>query len=324
MEKPTFRAFMAFLCLTCVVGTSAATLEVAAKIELPDGKGRIDHLAYDVERGRLFVAELGNDTVAIVDVKNGRLDRRLQGFDEPQGIAYFPELQRLYVANGGNGSIGAYDSSTFKLVTRRKPGGDADNIRVDAAGKHIYVGYGEGAIAILDASTLALVGEIPLRGHPESFQLSPDRHLYINVPDAQQVAVAARDRRRQIAAWSTEAWNANYPMALDTAARSVLTVFRRPSIIARYSMHDGSVTAHAEVCGDADDVFVDEKRDRVYVICGEGMVDVMNRETLERTDRISTSPGARTGLFSAAADTLFVAARATGGKNAAIWALKPR
>ncbi|HUQ08792.1 MAG TPA: YncE family protein [Steroidobacteraceae bacterium] len=325
MEKSTLPAFMAFLGLTCVAAAPAATLEVAAKIELPDCEGRIDHLAYDAVGERLFIAELGNNSVAIVDVKKGRLDRRLQGLEEPQGIAFFPELQRLYVANGGDGSIAAYDSKTFKLVNSRKLGGDADNIRIDAADKLVYVGHGEGAIAVLDASTLKPVGEIPLTGHPESFQLSPvDRHIYMNVPDLRQVVVGDLKHRRQIAAWPTKGWSANFPMAIDSTGNAVLTVFRKPAVIARYSMQGGAVTTHAEVCGDADDVFIDEKRNRVYVICGEGVVEVMKRETLERIDRVSTSPGARTGLFSAAADTLFVAARATGGKSAAIYALKPR
>jgi hypothetical protein len=146
----------------------------------------------------------------------------------------------------------------------------------------------------------------------------------VNVPDAGQVALGHRDSRRQIGAWPTKGWSANYPMAIDRAGKSVLTVFRRPPLVARFAMQGGAVSRHAAVCGDADDVFVDEKRDRVYVICGEGMVDVLNRETLERIDRIATSPGARTGLFSPVSDTLFVAARATDDKSAAIWALKPR
>ena len=324
MGKSTFPILMTVLGFTCAVGSPAASLEVAAKIELPDCKGRIDHLAFDAKAARLFVAELGNNSVAIVDVQRGKLDRRLRGLEEPQGLAYFPELQRLYVANGGDGSIRAYDTRTFKLVNNRKLGGDADNIRVDARSKRIYVGYGAGALAVLDASSLEPIAEIPLKGDPESFQLSPaDRHVYVNVPDERQIAVADRESNRQIAVWSTKRWSANYPMAVDAAGKSVLAAFRKPPIIARYSVSEGALTAHAEICGDADDVFVDENRSRVYVICGEGVVDVLDSETFNRIDRITTSPGARTGMFSSESDTLFVAARAAGVDSATIWVLKP-
>ncbi|HEU5137993.1 MAG TPA: hypothetical protein VFU13_22810 [Steroidobacteraceae bacterium] len=51
------------------IGTAmGGSLELQATIPLPNCKGRIDHLAFDSEHHRLFVAELGNDTVAVIDV----------------------------------------------------------------------------------------------------------------------------------------------------------------------------------------------------------------------------------------------------------------
>ena len=44
-------------------------LVLQAKILLGDVRGRIDHVAVDLNRQRLFVAELGNDTVGVVDLK---------------------------------------------------------------------------------------------------------------------------------------------------------------------------------------------------------------------------------------------------------------
>ena len=40
-------------------------------IELPRVEGRIDHLALDPTGEQLFVAALGNNTVEVVDVRNG-------------------------------------------------------------------------------------------------------------------------------------------------------------------------------------------------------------------------------------------------------------
>src|SRR5262245_59202269 len=101
-------AFWAFGFLVMGHAGGAASLQVQAKITLPDCQGRIDHLAFDAEHGRLFVAELGNDSVAVVDITRNRLEHRIAGLDEPQGIAYFAPLNRLYVAGGGDGSLRAY------------------------------------------------------------------------------------------------------------------------------------------------------------------------------------------------------------------------
>ncbi len=209
----------------------------------------------------------------------------------PQGIAYFAPLQRLYIAAGGDGTVRAYDAHNLTVVGSIKLANDADNIRIDPAARRVYVGYGDGALAVLDPVSLERVGEIPLKGHPESFQLSPvDGHVYVNVPDAREIAVVDRKAGRQVASWSATKWGANYPMAIDEGGSSVLAVFRRPARIARYSMKDGSLSMETETCGDADDVFVDAPRKRVYVICGEGVVDVLDRVTLRRIERFPTSP----------------------------------
>jgi len=90
-------------------------------------------------------------------------------------------------------------------------------------------------------------------------------------------------------------------------------------------MTSKTVLADLETCGDADDVFVDPKRHRVYVICGAGVVDVFEDKDgrYQRAGQVPTSPGARTGLFAPELDRLFVAVRAAGQEPAAIWVLRP-
>jgi DNA-binding beta-propeller fold protein YncE len=325
MRPAIFAAVLVAMGPLTAGSATGGSLELQAKIPLPNCKGRIDHLAFDADHGRLFVAELGNDTVAVIDVDKRRLEQRLAGVKEPQGIAYFAPLQRLYVAEGGDGTVRAYDATTFKQIATTKLAGDADNIRIDPVARRLYVGYGDGALAVLDPESLTRTGDIPLKAHPESFQLSPmDGRIYVNVPDAKEIAVVDQKAGRQVASWPATKWTANYPMAIDEVGQSVLSVFRKPARVARYSIRNGDVSTGVEACGDADDVFVDAKRKRVYVICGEGAVDTLDRDTLQRIEKFSTSPGARTGLYSTAADLLFVAARAEGDLEATVWILKPR
>ena len=84
---------------------STLPLVLESKIALGPVHGRIDHLTADVARQRLFVAELGNDTVGVVDLKNRAVIRTLIGFHEPQGIGYEPATDTLYIANGGDGAV---------------------------------------------------------------------------------------------------------------------------------------------------------------------------------------------------------------------------
>jgi YVTN family beta-propeller protein len=121
-----------------------APLQLEAKVPLGDVRGRIDHMAVDLKRQRLFVAELGNDSVAIVDLANRKVIGRISGLKEPQGVGYEPSTDMLYVANAGDGSVRLFEGNDYKAVGRIELGSDADNIRIDAASNRVFIGYGSG------------------------------------------------------------------------------------------------------------------------------------------------------------------------------------
>jgi hypothetical protein len=103
-----------------------------------------------------------------------------------------------------------------------------------------------------------------------------------------------------------------------------LPSFARPATLEVFSKPEGRSIARVETCGDADDVFLDARRRRIYVSCGEGFVDVFDAQTdYRRVAQIPTIAGARTSLFVPELDRLFVAARESSGELAAIWILRP-
>src|SRR5260370_24878407 len=62
---------------------SDSPLQLEGKIPLGAVRGRIDHMAFDLDRRRLFVAELGNDSVGAVDLDARKLVHRIGGPQEP-------------------------------------------------------------------------------------------------------------------------------------------------------------------------------------------------------------------------------------------------
>jgi YVTN family beta-propeller protein len=306
--------------------TDTGPLQLETKIPLGDVRGRIDHMAVDLKRQRLFVAELGNDSVGIVDLSNRKMISRIPGLKEPQGVGYEPTTDMLYVANAGDGSVRLFEGGDYKATRRIELGSDADNIRVDAAAKRVFIGYGGGGLAVIDPSTRSKVADIPLKAHPEAFQIDPNTsQIFVNVPDARGIAVVDRVSQKQIAKWSLAGRGANFPMALDHVRRQVLVIFRAPAELGVFSMTDGKPIATIETCGDADDLFIDAKRARVYVSCGVGFLDVLEAKeaSYRRIARIPTVSGARTSLFVPEMDRLLVAARASSGEPAAIWIFRP-
>jgi DNA-binding beta-propeller fold protein YncE len=306
---------------------NSAPLQLESRIPLGDVRGRIDHMAIDLARQRLFVAELGNDTVGIVDLKKREVIQTISGLKEPQGLGYVPAMDALYVANAGDGSVRVFAGADYAAAGRIDLGEDADNIRVDSAASQIVVGYGSGGLAVIDAKTLQRIADIPLPVHPEGFQLDPtSSQVFVNLPKVHAIAAADRQSGKLTASWPITIAGYNFPMALRRDVGQILTVFRNPAKLAAFSIKDGALLASADVCGDADDLFFDPKRERVYVSCGEGFLDVLDAKAdsaYRQVARIATVPGARTSLFVPELDRLLLAVRAEAEQPASIWVFRP-
>jgi DNA-binding beta-propeller fold protein YncE len=332
MGRTLRRIAWAAVLAACAVGLAAPTvgaegpsLKLEVKIPLGNVAGRIDHMAIDLASNRLFVAELGNNSVGVVDLGAGKVVHRIAGLKEPQGVAYFAETDTLYVANRGDGSVRIFRGSDYALVKRIELNSDADNIRVDRTAKHVIVGFGAGGLALIDISSNEKLAEIPLKSHPESFQLDPaTSDIFVNTPDDRAIVVLDRLTGQVRNQWQMPR-GGNFAMALDNDAGRVLTVFRDPATLTAFAKDTGKVVAEASTCNDVDDLFFDAKRKRVYVSCGEGFIDVRNADdaAYARVDRIATVRGARTSLFVPELDLLLLAVRAQAAQPAAIWVFRP-
>ena len=213
------------LVLACLASTAAwgAPLVLERTIELHDVSGRIDHMAVDLKRGRLFVAELANNTVDVIDIMSGKSIRRLTGFGEPQGIGYSVAADRVAVADARDGTVRFYEGEDFAPAGSVSLGEDADDIRTDAKGNFV-VGYGSGGIALLDPIHRSVISRLSLPAHPEGFQLAPSgRKLFVNVPDAERI-VALDTVTGAATSWRPHGLASNFPMALDASGRTVAIV----------------------------------------------------------------------------------------------------
>jgi YVTN family beta-propeller protein len=321
-------ASLALLAAQDQATTQAETpvLKLEAKIPIGNVSGRIDHMAIDLARQRLFVAELGNNTVGIIDLNSRNVIRTMSGLKEPQGVAYLPSVDKLYIANGGDGSVRQFRGPDYAAAGQVDLGDDADNIRLDIPANRIVVGYGNGGLAVIDAASSKKIADISLSVHPEGFQLAPGgSRIFVNLPRAQAIAVVDSQSGKQIATWPTKSAGGNFPMALEQHSRHALVAFRSPAKLGAFSMDDGSLVASPDICGDADDLFVDANRRRVYISCGEGFLDVLDAAhgAYPRIARIATVAGARTSLFVPEMDRLMLAVRASGREAAAIWVYQP-
>jgi hypothetical protein len=92
----------------------AQPLTTEDTVALPDTGERIDHMAIDLARKHLFVSELGNGTLDVVDLAERKVVHRITGLKEPQGVAYESMSDLLAVASGGDGTVRLYAGADFR------------------------------------------------------------------------------------------------------------------------------------------------------------------------------------------------------------------
>jgi DNA-binding beta-propeller fold protein YncE len=303
-------------------GRESPPLRLVQEIPLPGVQGRLDHFTIDQKRKRVILSALGNNTVEVVDVFAGRTIHSIAGLSEPQGVLYVAEFDKLFVANAADGTVKVFDGSTFAPLTTIELGEDPDNLRYDAAAKRVYVGYGEGAIGVIDPKTnTKLSTTYKLEAHPEGFQLeSKGTRIFVNLAEKKYVAVIDRTTGK-IAQWQLGGAAANFPLTLDEAHGRVLVGTRKPARLVVLDATSGKVVASVPTAGDMDDLFYDEARNRVYIPGGEGFVSVFDQTDPDHyapMDKVATSIGTRTGTFYAKRDKVYLASPSHGNINASL------
>ena len=257
---------MAFLALVYALqpATSEAPLTLVRTIDLPGVEGRIDHFGYDASNQRVFMAALGNNTVEVLDSKQGTRLKSLPGFHEPQGIAVASDAKVVAIANGQSEGVQILSADDFRPGPMVRLGDDSDNVRYDDAAKRLYVGYGGGALAAIDPAAAKVLGEAKLAAHPESFQLERSgSRIFVNVPTARQIAVIDRAKMSVIATWPVMTAQSNFPMALDEANHRLFIGCRRPAKALVFDTASGKETGSFDIVGDTDDLFYDAQQKRL-------------------------------------------------------------
>jgi WD40 repeat protein len=286
---------------------------------MPGIKGRIDHLDINLKEKIVYIAALGNNSLEIVDITKGKILHSITGLNEPQGVAYISQEQEIFVANGGNGDCYFYNAHSFEKTATIHLSSDADDVRYDSIDGKIYVGYGEGGIAIIDAKQHKQIGNIKLSAHPEGFQLDKKMNkIFINVPDAHQIAVGDLSSFELISTWNTGELRSNFPLAIDTLNHVIFIGYRRPAKLVSLDGVSGNTLAIGDLVNDTDDIFFDERENKIYASGGGGFITIYQWEKPEIKEiaKIYTRDGARTSLLVPALKLFILAARANNNNNA--------
>ena len=273
-----------FICalfpLVMLADDAASSLELVQTIQLKGKAGKLDHLALDAKRERLFLANTSNGTLDVVDLKAGKLLKQLTGQTGIQGVAYAADLDKVFVGLGSGGLCNVFDGEAFRPLKTIKFTDDADNVRYDPASHLVFVAHAEKALGVIDAKTYAVKTDLKLPGAAEGFQIAPGKpRLFMVLPMPSQVSVIDVEKAGDPGELSAQTGRQPaIPLALDEANKRIFIGCRTEPKVVVMDSETGKEIVAIDIPQDVDDLYYDAKRKRLYAICGEGFVAVDQTE----------------------------------------------
>ena len=214
---------------------------------------------------------------------------------------------RLFVAALGNNTVEIIDLKKNRHERSLTGFGEPQGVLYVPEQDRIYVANGKaGRVDILDASSLAV-------------------RKRLEAEDADNLRLDQKGRSVVVG------YGKGALRFLDTSTEQASGEIKLPGHPESFQAEQGGPRIFVNVptanqAQDTDDILIDPARKRVYVICGEGRIDVFSHEGSDRyslAGSVPTAPGARTGLLvPGGTDRLYVAAPAAGSSPARVLAYR--
>jgi DNA-binding beta-propeller fold protein YncE len=333
-----------YLLVFGVLGTYPAMAEqpfiLTQTIEMPEVPTGpyADHLALDLKGQRLFTTPQAAKAVDVLDLATGKVLHTIRGFGNPHAILYRADRNRLFVTDGA-GALRIFDATSYREVRSIKLELDADGIGYDADTGYLYVSNGGveagkeySLISIVDTVRETKIGDIRVEAPGLEAMVidSASGRLYVNVPDQNRIAIVELAKRAVSGAWTLISCKRNEAFALDAAHQRLYVGCNDSDIrgsLLVIDTHTGKELQKLPMGSWVDSMFYDAARRRIYASTGVGALFTFERKpdgSYRALEPVDTAVMARTSLFSAELDRLFVSVPHLGWTNAKVLVFKPQ
>jgi len=325
------RKLLAVCCVAVFAGFAVQTsaqekqvLKLVQTIPLPGVTRRLDHMGVDLEKKRLFVAAVANNTLEVVDLTDGKVIKSLGGFKDTQDALFLGgDFNKLYVSNL-DGYVRVFQGETFWPVQDFKIEPDPNRLFYDPTTNLIYFGYGgQNAgfdayerVGILQPKRAAgydqlvadMIASTPRPGHLAQIAMDDNGILLICDSRADLIYQFDTRKRELIKSWPARGDGAG-DMALDRIRHRLFVGTRIPPEMTVYDSQSGKEIQSLPGPETMDGVYYDANLERIYMTGGRwygtpeaspGWIYVYQQKDRDHYDvisKIKTRPGSGTSLL---------------------------
>lgn len=324
--KKTIAAAVLLSAAAFAQAQTSAPAHLIKTVTLPGYTGDFDHFAIDAAHNRLLLAAEDHATLEVFDLKTGDHLKTITGFGAPHSILVRPD--RILVTDSDK-MTAVLDPNTLakKGEIPLTPG--ADSAAYDPASNTWYIVTGGKDVKMdkcwlegINPDTGKELGKVTFNdNHVEAFDFDKNgSKLYINLAQTNKLAVVDRKTFKELAEWPVPPAKINAMVALDAAQHRLYVVAREPGTVIVMDSDNGKVISTAPAPLRADQVLYDAAAHRFYVPGGQGYMgiyDTSDPNHIKEVAKITTAPGAKTGILLPNQHKLVLAASPGDTKNTA-------
>lgn len=292
------------------VAQSAPKLTLTKTVELPGYHGDFDHFAVDRQRGRILLSAEDHGTLEVFSLADGDHLRTIKGpIDTPHSILVRPGAATIFLTDSGPSMSKILNADTYAEVKNVPLTVGADSSGYDAKTNTLYVVTGGKDVDMKTANleavnpdTGARLGSVTFQdNHVEAMVL--EKHgprIFINLAQTNKIAVVDRTTMKVVDIWPVPPAQQNAMVALDEAQHRLYVVCRSPGMVVAMNSDTGAVVSTQPAPLRADDLFYDQAAHLLYVPGGEGYLgiyDTSDPNQVKMVGKVTTAPGAKTGIL---------------------------
>jgi YVTN family beta-propeller protein len=133
------------------------------------------HLGSAQAQPYAYVANLGADSVSVIDTLTNRVVATVAVGAQPDGVAASPDGHRVYVANFAANTVAIMDTATDTVTGNVPVGNGPVGLAASADGSRLYVANrGDNTVSVVDTASDAVVTVVPVGAGPDAVAVTPD------------------------------------------------------------------------------------------------------------------------------------------------------
>ena len=293
-------------------------LKVLRDVPLSGGTSRFDYQSFDQSTGRLYIAHLGDGSMAVFDVEKETLVGDVKNLPRVHGVLAVPALHRVYASATGSDELAVIDDSTLQVIARVPAGDYPDGIAYASKANKIYVSDLHGKTdTVIDANTNQRVTTIQLGGGAGNTQYdSVSEHIFVTVHGQNELAEIDPNKDEVVGRYSLEGCSEPHGLLIDSEHRMAFVACEENARLVVFDLEAKKLTSIQTVGTDPDVLAFDTVLSRLYVSAESGIVAVFDEHgrNLEKVGQGSFASNAHSVAVDSRTHRVYFPLQNVGGK----------